>query len=171
MALARAQAGSEDGFVTPTLSDAFRGTWFAAGLPPRALDALLEIGESRQFATGETAIREDVVCRSLGVVIDGRLSLRLRLPGGKSRAILTVDPGDVFGWSALIPPSLGTSTAIAVQPTLAMLFDGPQLLAALERDPDLAAAIYRRVLVAVARRLAATRIQLLDLYSASYEPW
>jgi CRP-like cAMP-binding protein len=171
MALARAQRGLEDGFVTSALSDALRGTWFAAELPPRAREALLDIAEPRRYATGETAIVEGIPCRSLGVVVEGRLSLRLRLPGGESRAILTVEPGDLFGWSALLPASLGTSTAVAVQPTFAILFDGLRLLAALERDADLAAAVYQRVLVALARRLGATRTQLLDLYAASYDPW
>jgi len=172
MALALRQPGSEDGFVTSALLDAFRGTWFAAELPPRAQEALLEIAESRHYAPGETAIVEGAACRSLGVVVEGRLALRLRLPGGALRAILTVEPGDVFGWSALLPPpSPGTSTATAVQPTFALLFDGPRLLTLLDHEAELAGALYRAVLVAVARRLVATRTQLLDLYAASYEPW
>ena len=44
---------------------------------------------------------------------------------------------------------------------------------ALREDPALAATVYPRVLEAVARRLGATRHQLLDLYAQEAErvPW
>jgi hypothetical protein len=41
----------------------------------------------------------------------------------------------------------------------------------METDCELAALVYQRVLVAVARRLSATRVQLLDLYRSAAEPW
>ena len=43
-------------------------------------------------------------------------------------------------------------------------FDGARLRAAIPEDTELAAEIYRAVLEAVARRLGATRHQLLDLF-------
>jgi hypothetical protein len=45
------------------------------------------------------------------------------------------------------------------------------LSVALAADPELAAVIYHRLLVVVARRLSATRVQLLDLYRAAATPW
>ena len=56
-------------------------------------------------------------------------------------------------------------------PTTAVMFDGAELNRALAADADLAAAIYERLLVSVARRLTATRTQLLDLYRPGNEPW
>jgi CRP-like cAMP-binding protein len=85
--------------------------------------------------------------------------------------ILTVDPGDVFGWSAVLQPAIATATGVTVQPTSAVLFDGGPLSEALAADCDLASALYRRLLMSVARRLGATRLQLLDLYQAGSEPW
>jgi len=82
-----------------------------------------------------------------------------------------VDPGDVYGWSAVLPPAIATSTGVAVLPTTAILFEGETLRRALATDCDLAAAIYGRLLVSVARRLVATRLQLLDVYGLGYEPW
>ena len=38
-------------------------------------------------------------------------------------------------------------------------------------NPEIASAISPRVLVAVTRRLQATRTQLLDLYRPGHEPW
>ena len=60
---------------------------------------------------------------------------------------------------------------MAVEATDAIAFDGARLRAELDRDPLLAAALYPRVLAALARRLTATRLQLLDLFATGPEPW
>ena len=146
-------------------------TWFARDLTPGTRDHLAELGTLTEIHEGATIVREGDVCRSIGVVIDGRVALRLRLPGGDDRTILTVDPGDVFGWSAVLPPAIATASAVAIVPTKAVLFDGEALRAAFASDCDLAAAVYQRLLVGVMRRLGATRTQLLDLYRAGTEPW
>jgi CRP/FNR family transcriptional regulator, cyclic AMP receptor protein len=79
----------------------------------------------------------------------------------------------VIGWSSLVPPYRATSTAITVEPTTLVEFDVPVLRRALREDAALAATVYPRVLEAVARRLGATRHQLLDLYAhqADRVPW
>jgi CRP/FNR family cyclic AMP-dependent transcriptional regulator len=156
---------------TRDLSALLGATWFAADLSPTARSRLAALGTLAEIAEGTTVVREGTPCDSLGIVISGRIALRLRLPGGHDRTILTVDPGDVYGWSAVLPRAIATSTGVAILPTTAILFDGETLRPALATDCDLAGAIYGRLLVSVARRLVATRVQLLDLYSPGYEPW
>lgn len=146
-------------------------TWFVDGMTDGARSRLAELGSLVHFAEGTIVVREGTPCTSLGVVVSGRVALRLRLPGGEDPTILTVDPGDVFGWSAVLPPAIATATGITVQPTTAVLFDGERLSRALTTDCDLASTLYRRLLVSVARRLGATRVQSLDLYRANTEPW
>jgi CRP-like cAMP-binding protein len=153
------------------LTAVLAATWFARDLSPRARDHLAALGTLTNIPEGTTVLREGDVCRSIGVVISGRVALRLRLPGGDDRTILTVEPGDVFGWSAVLPPAIATASAVAIVPTQAVMVDGDRLRAAFEADTDLAAAIYNRLLVSVVRRLGATRTQLLDLYGAGGEPW
>lgn len=157
--------------ATDELTTILGATWFARSLTPGVLDHLASLGTLTNVPEGTTIVREGDVCRSIGVVIDGRVALRLRLPGGDDRTILTVDPGDVFGWSAVLPPAIATASAVAIVPTRAVLFDGDALRAAFESDCELAAAVYQRLLVGVMRRLGATRTQLLDLYRAGSEPW
>ena len=156
---------------TDELTTILGATWFARSLTPGVLDHLASLGTLTDVPERTTLVREGDVCRSIGVVIDGRVALRLRLPGGEDRTILTVDPGDVFGWSAVLPPAIATASAVAIVPTRAVLFDGEALRAAFESDCELAAAVYERLLVGVMRRLGATRTQLLDLYRAGTEPW
>ena len=145
-------------------------TWFAEDLPPAALARLATLGELVDIPEGSLVVQEGAVCRSLGVLIEGRIALRLRHPGIADRTILTIEAGDVYGWSAVLSPSIATSTGIATTPGRAIVFDGERLLAALAEDCELGAVVYQRLLAGVARRLVATRLQLLDIYRGP-DPW
>jgi CRP/FNR family transcriptional regulator, cyclic AMP receptor protein len=157
--------------MTATLSTLLTQTWFAADMPADFCERLAAIGEFKEYPAGANVLQEGAPCQALGVVLSGRIALRLALPGAGERTIITVDDGDLFGWSALLPAFVATSTGVTLVPTTALLFERERLVATLAADSDLAAALYPRVLVAVARRLAATRLQLLDVYRAGAEPW
>ena len=150
---------------------ALRETWFGASLAPDTRARLAALGRIVDLPEGRVVVQEGAPCLELGLIVSGRIALRLSLPGGQDRTILTVDAGDVFGWSAVLPPAIATSTGIAVVPSTAILFQGARLRTALAVDCELAAAVYQRLLVTVARRLTATRVQLLDLYRPANEPW
>jgi CRP-like cAMP-binding protein len=86
--------------------------------------------------------------------------------------VLTVEPGDIFNWSGLVAPYRSTSTLVAVEPVAAVLFDAAALREAVAADAVLGSFVYPRLLRAVARRLGATRLQLLDVFaSQAGEPW
>ena len=154
------------------LDGALASGWFGAGLPEAARGRLVDLATLTSYPAGTVVIREGARVDSLGVVVDGRLAIRLSVPGRDVVTVLTVEQGDFIGWSALVPPHRATSTIVAVEDTTVVTFDGSSLRAALDADPALAAALLWRVLDAVARRLAATRTQLLDLFArADHEPW
>jgi CRP-like cAMP-binding protein len=142
-----------------------RAGWFGSGLSPHAVAQLAECCASvRNYAVGETILREGADTDPFAIVLAGRVALRLLVPERGSVTIMTVEPGDVVGWSALVPPYRATSTAVALEPSRLIAFDSATLRKALREDPALAATVYPRVLESVARRLSATRHQLLDLY-------
>jgi len=146
--------------------------WFGAGLPDATRTRLAELAELTSVAAGEVVLREGAPVDSFGVVVDGRLAIRLAVPGRDAVTVLTIEPGDCIGWSALVPPHRATSTVVALEPTTVVTFDGPPLRDAIDADPELASAVLWRVLDAVSRRLTATRTQLLDLFARTdQEPW
>lgn len=171
MALARGRASPHDSDMPKSLCALLTQTWFAAGMAPDLCARLSSIGRITELSAGTRVVQEGVSCPSLGVILSGRVALRLTIPGIGEHTILTIDDGDVFGWSALLPDSLATSTGVALVATTALMFEREPLLDRLAADSDLAAAVYPRVLAAVARRLQATRLQLLDLYRPGLEPW
>jgi CRP/FNR family cyclic AMP-dependent transcriptional regulator len=147
--------------------------WFGAGLSPHAVARLEACASLHSYPAESVLMREGDERHSFGLVTSGRVALRLLVPERGAVTILTVEPGDVIGWSSLVPPYRATSTAITVEPTTLVEFDVPVLRRALREDAALAATVYPRMLEAVARRLGATRHQLLDLYAhqADRVPW
>lgn len=158
--------------MRPLPDSALVSGWFGAGLPESARARLADLAVMEAHPAGATVVREGDPVDALGIVADGRLAIRLSVPGREVMTVLTVEPGDCIGWSALVPPYRATSTIVALEATNVVAFPGPTLRTAMEEDPTLAAAILRAVLDAVVRRLAATRTQLLDLFAAaSPDPW
>jgi CRP-like cAMP-binding protein len=166
MALGEAFDQRQDGAMAAAspLDLILSGTWFAAELPRAARSRLAALASLVEIPARATVIEEGAPCRELGVVIDGRLALMMRPPGGRARTILTIDRGDVFCWSALLNPSTATSTVVTTEATRAIVFEGQRLRSSLKSDPELGALVYERLLAALGRRLVATRLQLLDLY-------
>lgn len=142
-----------------------RDSPFGADLSRLATQRLLRIGRIRQAAAGAVLLSEGAETSELGIVRYGRAALRLAVPGRGVTTVMTVEPGDAFGWSAVVPPFRATSTVVAVDPLEFVVFPAGELRAAIDRDEDLAAAVYRALLAVVARRLTATRLQLLDLFA------
>ncbi len=158
--------------VSGSQSGALRDTWFGARLPEAELGRLQAHARSASYEAGAEILREGDLTRDLGIVVQGRVALRLRVPERGMTTVLTVEAGEIIGWSAVVPPHRSTSTVIAVVPTDLMLLDGAALRTELDADPVLAAAVYRSLLEALAARLTGTRMQLLDLFSQHRdEPW
>ena len=149
---------------TGTFVDALGSSPFLRGLEPRARHRLADLARPRSADPGEVLLREGTETDALGVVTHGRVALRLLVPERGAMTILTVEPGDLFGWSAVVPPYRSTSTAVAIEPTTAIVLPARELREALAADEELAATLYPRILRSVARRLEATRLQLLDVF-------
>lgn len=160
------RAGSTD------VVDSLAATWFGSRLPEAARARLGPHLRIAEYEAGTEILREGEPTRSLGIVRGGRVALRLRVPERGPTTILTVEPGDVVGWSAVVPPHRATSTIVALLPTELLLIDGAALRGELSADAELAAPVYLSLLEALARRLTGTRLQLLDLFTIpGSEPW
>ncbi len=154
---------------SPHLVMALSSSWFGGGLPPDAIERLAAIATIREVDPGTELFHEGQVTDSMSIVLVGRVALRTLVPERGMVTILTVEPGDIVGWSAIVPPHRATSVGIAIEPVTLLDFPGERLRSLLRADNALAASVYPRVLQAVSRRLSATRLQLLDLFAR--EEW
>ncbi|HYK95086.1 MAG TPA: cyclic nucleotide-binding domain-containing protein [Candidatus Dormibacteraeota bacterium] len=142
-------------------------------LSPAVRGRLGELAHDAEFAAGAEILREGIDTPFLGLVISGRVALRLRIPEmGDRLTIVTCEAGELVGWSAVVAPFRATVDAIATEPTTIEAFDAATLRARLETDCELAAALLPLVLESVSGRLTASWQQLLDMFgSRAPEPW
>ena len=148
------------------LSDETTLASLARLLPGLAASSLRELGEiarDERPAAGTYLMREGRPTLDLGLIVDGRLAVRDRV-GLDDVTLMTLEPGDVFGWSAVLD-GISTASIVALDGARVLLFERAALLAILETDPSVAVVIYRRLLEAVASRLDATRLLMRDVYA------
>ncbi|MGP0066460.1 MAG: cyclic nucleotide-binding domain-containing protein [Isosphaeraceae bacterium] len=137
---------------------------FTRGLAPEQLELVADLATRAEWAAGETVFREGDRDPVLYVVETGRIAIEVSVPGRGRVTILTLGPGEVFGWSSLFHDRPKTAAARAIEPTRAIALDAARLGALCDADPRLGYVLTRRILEVVAERLKATRIQLLDVY-------
>ncbi|MEO8463179.1 MAG: cyclic nucleotide-binding domain-containing protein [Chloroflexota bacterium] len=138
-----------------------------ASMPPGPRDRLADVITRLEFEPGVTFMNEGEVTASLAVVVRGRVGLRMRVPERGGVTILTLEAGDIVGWSAIVAPHRATTSATTLEATELAIVDAKTLRSLLANDCELAAALLPQILDTVVKRLAATRVQLLDLFQGS----
>jgi thioredoxin reductase (NADPH) len=150
----------------PDLRQAIGATWFGAGIPAPSLERLASLGQLREAEPGELLLVEGAPTTELDLILSGRVGVTEREPGRGQVTLMTVEAGDIVGWSVLLAHLVATATVRVIEPTRLVAFPAERLRGALAEDPVLSAAVHHAALDALARRLMATRHQLLDLGSA-----
>jgi CRP/FNR family cyclic AMP-dependent transcriptional regulator len=125
------------------------------------------------FEAGSIVLREGVDTPFLGAILSGRVALRLRVPElGDRITIVTIEPGELIGWSAVVPPYRATVDAVATEATRVLAVDAAALRDLLKIDPGLASELLPLILESVSDRLGASWQQLLDMYATrEVQPW
>ena len=141
-------------------------------LDERARDRLAAIASTTSFDPGDVILHEGRPTPFMGIVAHGLIALRLQIPARGSQTVVTLEPGDIFGWSALVPPHRATCDAVALTPVRASTLEAEPLREALRGDPELAAGLLPIVLRCVSDRLTTSWHQLLDLFGMrGVGPW
>jgi CRP-like cAMP-binding protein len=124
------------------------------------------------FLAGEVVLRDGAPTPFLGLVEAGRIGLRLSVPERGNQTVVTIEPGELVGWSAVVPPFRATAEAVALEPTRVLTFEAAALRELLATDAELAAQLLPVLLATLSDRLTSSWQQLLDLFATgSVEPW
>jgi CRP/FNR family transcriptional regulator, cyclic AMP receptor protein len=135
-----------------------------AGLSPAHLRLISAAALPGPFGPGERVFREGAPARGCWLIHSGCIALDLVVPGRGPVVVQTLGPGDVLGWSWLLPPYQWHFGAVAVRPTTMTELDTGQLRLLAEQDSQFGYALTLSLFQACAQRLQATRARLLDLY-------
>ena len=144
--------------------NALVGLELTGGMPASAIDQLTNIAQLKSYATGRVLFNESVYHAQIHILCDGLVTMEMRVPGHGMRKILTLGRGELLAWSALLADGVMTTTAIVTEDTKVIEFLTEELKSLCDQNHELGYYVMRQVAVSLARRLLATRLQLLDLF-------
>jgi CRP-like cAMP-binding protein len=155
--------------MTPMgIIESLRESGFVDGMADEDLMQMSSIAEHVEYPCGKVIFRDGDPATHVYIICDGKVSLEICGPGVGCRRILTVTGGELLGWSPALEQSRMTATARTLTPVTAVEVSGQQLLTLCEHNPRFGYVFMRRTALELARRLTATRMQLLDLFAGKF---
>ena len=137
---------------------------FFKDLPPEYLKIVVGCASNVKFEEGEFLFREGGDADKFYLIRHGRIALKIFTTHKGPVTLQTIGPGEVVGWSWLIPPYRWHFDAQAIDLTRAIALDGKCLRGKCDDDHSLGYELMKRFAHIMEERLQATRLQLLDLY-------
>jgi CRP-like cAMP-binding protein len=147
----------------PTI-DASRTHEFLKGISDQHRTVLVSASKPFHAAPGEYLAREGEPAGAFYLIQTGRVHIGAHLRAQGAAPMQTVGPGDVVGWSWLLPPYVWQFDARAIDAVHGLFFDAAWLRSECERNHELGYHLLKQLVAVVSSRLAACRIQHLDIY-------
>jgi CRP-like cAMP-binding protein len=141
---------------------------FAEELQPCHVEKLCNMACEVTFKKDEIIFREGDECKWFYLLMTGKVLLEIPI-GNCVVGLETLGTGDELGWSSMLMRESRHFQARALETTTALAFDGAELYRACREDKSFGYALLYRVLGVVARRMQATRMRLVDIYSMQAE--
>jgi hydrogenase nickel insertion protein HypA len=137
---------------------------FLQDMAPEHLEQIANIAQIRDFDEYDVVFREGQPADHMYLVVFGNVSLEICASGIGCKQISTLGPGELLGWSSLLDQSCYTARARTPQSARLVEINVALLMKICGRDPKFGYELMRRTAVALAKRLSATRMQLLNVY-------
>jgi CRP-like cAMP-binding protein len=132
-------------------------------LTPAELVLVSRAAREVHYAKGQRLFSAGREADACWIIHSGRIALDTFVPGKGPVVIQTIEPGELVGWSWLVPPYRWHFGATAVEATTASQLDTIQLRALAEQDPRFGYRMALTLFKALLQRLHATRARLLEL--------
>jgi CRP/FNR family cyclic AMP-dependent transcriptional regulator len=135
-----------------------------ADLDPEYLELIAGCAKNVGFEADERLFREGDDADKFYIVRHGLIALEQYVPNRGMLTVETVGPGEIAGWSWLVPPYRWQLSARAVEPVRAIELDGACLRGKCDEDPELGYLLLSRISSALVTVITAARLQLADVY-------
>ena len=130
------------------------------GIPEPELEDLAAVLTRRTRPAGDVLWRQGDEARGMALVVDGRVSISLRLPGERDVELTSVGPGEVLGEIPLLDGGEHSATARVAEPATLLSLNRADFVALVARRHPTAFTLKRRLTAIACARL---RRQLGDL--------
>lgn len=150
---------------------------FFSGLNFDQITTLAIVADEVTVEEGYYFFHEGDRLRELFFLMDGKVDITVGVPDRnhvqnvneqimgnfitKDVTVSDVGPGQLFAWSALIPPHVSTAGARAATQTRVLVFDCEELLRIFQEDSEFGYLMLQKIANAIRQRLRDMRIQSL----------
>jgi CRP-like cAMP-binding protein len=148
-----------------------------AGLSAKQLNLLAKSAEEKEVPEEHWFFHEEEELHTFYLLLEGHVKIVLELPARdvshrvaeqltrqmETDAVVVSDisVGDLFGWSALLPPHEATAGGKTTAPSRVVAFDGEQLRRVFEENPEFAYVMMQKVADVMRGRLKDMRLESL----------
>jgi CRP/FNR family transcriptional regulator len=168
--------------------DALKAFKLFADATESSLTALTDCGEEINFAAGQTIYQVGETSDRLYGVLEGEIALNLVFEEkilepaikyeeiNESRYVVLKKPirvsvagrGNIFGWSALMPPRTRTLTAECLYDCRVISYSADRLTALFEKEPDLGYTVMRHLCELIYTHLEKRTIKLIEAWGQAF---
>lgn len=140
---------------------------FFKDLQPEYLEIVTGCASNVRFDADTYMFHEGEEAGHFYLLRTGTVALEIATPDRGPMTIQTLGEGEMIGWSWLVPPYTWHFDARVMELVRAIALDATCLRKKCEADHHLGYELLKRLTVMMEQRLAATRLQLLDVYGTN----
>ena len=132
------------------------------------IQKIASISQEKTYQAGQTIFREGDQAKELYILQEGKVLLEMRIAPYPERSpspsavIDVVTEGELFGWSALVPPHIFTLSANTADKCQVVTLDGTKIIEMMDADPAMGYEIVKRLSKIIAVRLKRSREMLIS---------
>jgi|GEM_PF-235141 len=158
--------------------DLIRGNPFFADLSTEQITILAQTAEEVMVEAEQYFFHEGDELDCFYIVIEGQVGILVDVPDPavsqpvsrqltgnlitKEVVVATVEPGEMFAWSALVPPHQATSSAKTLTPCRVIAFDCRELRTSFEENYALGYLMMLKATLIIRERLRAMRVESIS---------
>lgn len=131
-------------------------------LPERFLNRLVESATCRTLAENEILFRHSDAADHFYLLRSGHITVEIPAIEGPRLEVQQLAPGQVLGWSWLIPPYEWKFQARALEPSEVVEFDGVRIRQQCEDDPAFGYEVLKHFSHLMSARLEAARQRMME---------
>ena len=116
---------------------------------------------SQTISGGEYLFKKGDDAQAFYLIQEGTVALQLSQEGKEPISLMTLNTGELIGWSWLIPPYQWNFDALAINPCELLVFDAASVRRRMDWDNGFGYRAMTSLALTMHDRLTATRLQLL----------
>ncbi|TET62565.1 MAG: cyclic nucleotide-binding domain-containing protein [Candidatus Stahlbacteria bacterium] len=124
-------------------------------LNQRELELIANIAEYEAYEAGKRIFEEKALATTLYLTLEGKIEIKIRGDGTEQIVIDQVEPGEIFGWSAVTEPYTFTAAAWTLEKTKFITFSGERLKDLFDKNNHIGYRVVKEIAVVISRRLKA----------------